>query len=139
MKSKQRGERINPTRRIRINPNHALVGTWEQAQNPIHVTTAVFTVSTERGRFRVTGLDESEGAAYEISNIRWDGKVLRLTSLFPPTNHKATNALRLTGEGQLDWRISHPFEGGTWVDHELWIKRNVAGKRNGGGTKTSKN
>jgi hypothetical protein len=112
-----------PKKRPDVPSTHPLVGTWAQTENSFHRTTAVFTVGVIDGRFLVTGLDESDGTGFKISNTRWDGKCLRFVSLFPPTNHKAKHAFRLIGRGQVNHNVTYTDEEGAYADNEKWEKR----------------
>ncbi len=56
--------------------------------NPIHTTTVVYAITSKEGRFRVSGVDESDGIVLRISNACWDGEKLCFVSLSPPTNHE---------------------------------------------------
>jgi hypothetical protein len=106
-----------------VDLKHPLIGTWVQKENPFDTTAAVFTVAVKQGRFLVSGVDEGDGIAFKISSTRWDGERLHFVSFYPPTNHTARHALRLTGKGRANHRVSYRDEEGTFVDDQLWLKR----------------
>ena len=114
-----------PKKRPGVPSKHPFVGTWTQTENSFHRTTVVFTVAVEAGRFLVTGVDESDGTVFKISNTRWDGKCLRFISLFPPTNHKAKHSFHLIGKGRVNHKVTCPYEEGTYTVDEKWEKRSV--------------
>jgi hypothetical protein len=82
-------------------PSHPLVGTWGGVQNPVLTTTVTYTVRIRKGCFYVSGLDEDNGVALRISNISWDGEILRFVILYPPTKHKARHDFLLRGKARL--------------------------------------
>src|SRR6266481_547387 len=106
-----------------VRSTHPLVGTWAQENNSVDRTSAVFTITVKERRFLISGVDESDGTAFKISNIRWDGACLRFVSLFPPTNHKAKHSFRLVGKGRVSHRVSYSDEESTFTDDERWNKR----------------
>jgi len=102
---------------------HCLVGTWTQEENTFFVTPVVYTIAIKDGRFVISGVDESDGVALEISNVSWDGERLRFVSRFALTNHKSKHALRLIGKDKISHRIIHPSEDGPCTDDERWVRR----------------
>jgi hypothetical protein len=102
---------------------HAFVGTWVQEADSIDRTAAVFTIAVKEGRFLISGVDESDGTVFKLTNIRWDGETLRFVTFFPPTNHKAKHALRLIGRGRVSHKVTYSDETGTYASDERWRKR----------------
>jgi hypothetical protein len=124
MKRKPTSKKMSNTR-----STHHLVGTWTQEENPFFVTSVVYTVAFKDGRFVVSGVDEIDGVALEISNVRWDGECLRFVSLFAPTNDKAKHALRLIGKDKISHSVIHSSEEGPCTDDERWVRRPQRRKR----------
>ena len=103
--------------------DHPLAGIWEQEDNPFHTTTVIYEVGVRKGCFVVRGRDEEDGTALRISRVTWNGRQLSFSSVFPPTNHKATHILRLIGRTKARHEVSYSDEDGTFVDEEVWRKR----------------
>jgi hypothetical protein len=64
---------------MNANPNsiHALVGIWTEKENRFHTSSVVYTISARNGDVLVSGVDESDGVAFKVSDISWDGEKLR--------------------------------------------------------------
>jgi len=115
---------IRSQRSVRVNSNHALVGTWEQEPNPDGTTSVIYTISVERGGFLVQGNDEEDGTPLEISRIRWDGESIHFTTVFPPTRHKARHMLKAVPTRKMSHRVSCTYsDGEVFSDEEIWRKR----------------
>jgi hypothetical protein len=123
MKRNQPQKTVPMGRGTRVSLSHALIGTWEQEQNPFHTTTVVYRIAVKGGTFVVTGVDESDRTTLKISDVTWNGKQLRFVSLYPPTEHEASHAFRLTGKGRASHTVTSSDEEGTWTSKERWIKR----------------
>jgi hypothetical protein len=102
--------------RVLVRYNHPLVGTWEEVENPVSETSVVYKIAVVDGHFVVSGIDESDGTKFKISNVQWDGAGLQFTSLFPPTGHRVKHVLRAFKPGLVDHEI-------TSTDYEVWRKR----------------
>jgi hypothetical protein len=87
----------------RLNFSHPLVGTWVTDEED---SRAEFTISMSAGGFAVTGHDISDGEAFVISNISWNGEVLRFDSLMPSTQYAARHAVRMAPDGKT---MEHEF------------------------------
>ena len=107
------------------NPNHPLVGTWVQVENPFNTTTVVYTIKVRNRRFSVTGVDESDGSRLTTSNTSWDGKKLRFVSVFPPTKHKAVHEFWTSCRNRARHKVSYSDEDGDFIENELWARRPV--------------
>ena len=70
----------------------------------------------------MSGLDEDNGVALRISNISWDGEILRFVSLYPPTKHKARHDFRLTGKRRARHDVTYSDEDGEHTVREVWRK-----------------
>ena len=123
-KAKER-RRVGTKKRVGLSHNHPLVGTWAQVENPFHTSSAVFTIAVNKGRFLVSGMDESDGVEFVISSTKWDGKQLHFVSLFPPTNHKARHIFQILRNGQANHRVSYTDEEGRFTGDELWAKKKL--------------
>ena len=106
-----------------VDPNHPLVGTWIEEENPIHATTVVYTIRARAGRFWVSGLDESDGVSLRISDTTWDGERLRFVTLFPPTKHRASHEFWVTRKGRGKHKVRYSDEYGNHLTNENWKKR----------------
>jgi hypothetical protein len=93
--------------------DHPLVGTWEADEED---SRAVYRVVVKDGEFAVTGIDELDGEAFEISETTWDGHALHFASLMPSTGHRARHVFRLRDDGRVDQELTL---------HEVWKKRSV--------------
>ena len=102
--------------RVLVRYNHPLVGTWQEVENPVSESSVVYKIGVENGVFTVSGIDESDGTKFKISGVRWDGTTLQFTSLFPPTGHRAKHVLRTFKPGLVNHEV-------TSTDHEVWRKR----------------
>jgi hypothetical protein len=105
------------------------VGIWEQETNPFDTTTVVYNIAVKNGRFLVSGVDEEDDTALRVSNVRWDGKQLCFTTIFPPTRHKAGHVFCLLGKKQAKHQVSYSDEEGNYVGDEVWKRRNSPRKR----------
>jgi hypothetical protein len=107
----------------KVNSNHPLVGAWVEQGNPHDTTPVVYTTTARAGRFRVSGVDESDGVPLRISNTTWNGEQLRFVSLFPPTKHEASHEFWLTTPGRGRHKIRYSDEDGNHTINEVWKKR----------------
>ncbi|HUA55717.1 MAG TPA: hypothetical protein VMB81_26265 [Candidatus Sulfotelmatobacter sp.] len=109
----------------KIIANHPMAGTWASIGD--EDSTREFTVSVSRnGDLFVSGIDRSDGEAFVISDVAWEGKAaLRFEALMPSTGHRTRNLMRLLADGDLvefqltlsqPWRRSRPRRVG---DHPL--------------------
>ena len=111
-------------RGARVNSNNALVGTWEQEPNPGGTTTVAYTILVEQGKFVVSGKDEEDGVSLDVSRIKWDGKSLGFTTVFPPTGHKSKHVVRALPKGKMSHHVSCVYaDGEAFFDDETWRRR----------------
>ena len=75
----------------RVPERHPLVGDWVSQDE---WESAVFSVSSTPGGFRVTGVDRDDGEEFVISDLRWDGAILRFRSLMPSTGLELLHEFR---------------------------------------------
>ena len=71
-----------------------LLGTWE-----LDGSTAVWTIETTPSGVMVSGVDSGDGEAFEIDNVRPDGRTLRFSTRMPSTDHTTVQTWTLTGAG----------------------------------------
>ena len=89
---------------------HPLIGTWILPDD----TPAEYTVTALGDAPSVSGVDTSDGEVFVISDVHWDGTVLRFTSLMPSTSYELTHTLRaLDAE-----TVEHE-----WTRVEIWHKK----------------
>jgi hypothetical protein len=96
----------------RLNFSHPLVGTWVADDED---TRAEYTISASADGFTVTGRDRYNDEAFVISNVWWDGKVLRFDTFMPSTQHGARHAVRMAPDGK---KMEHEL-----TLMEIWKKK----------------
>jgi hypothetical protein len=101
---------------ILVRYNHPLVGAWQEVENQVSESSVVYTIAVVKGRFAVSGIDESDGTKFKISNVRWDGAALQFSSLFPPTGHRVEHVFRALRPRLVNHEL-------TYTGFELWRKR----------------
>jgi hypothetical protein len=129
MKRTQVSKTVSTRLGAKVRPPHASIGTWEEEQNPIDATTVVYRIAVRGGAFVVSGVDESDRTALEISEITWNGKQLRFVSLYRPTKHKASHVFRLTAKDRASLTVTYSDEEGRWTSKERWRKRSLRASR----------
>jgi len=108
---------------------HPLVGIWEQEPNANGTTSVLYTVLVKERNFQVSAKDREDGTILKISRVRWDGKALHFTSLFPPANHKAIHVLRVLPKGRISHDVTCTYaDGENFSDREFWRKIRVKRK-----------
>jgi hypothetical protein len=112
------GSWIDPKKKrwTAVRYDHPLVGKWQEVENNVQETSAIFDVTVIKGQFVVNGIDETDGTKFRISNVRWDGKRLHFTSVFPPTGHRAKHVFQAIKPDLVNHWI-------TYTDLELWRRR----------------
>ena len=106
-----------------VDSSHPLVGTWIEEENPFDTTAVVYTIVVRAGRFRVSGVDESDGVSLRISNTTWDGERLRFVTFFPPTQHEATHEFWVTRKGRARHKVTYSDGYRNHTINEVWKKR----------------
>jgi hypothetical protein len=89
---------------------HPLIGTWILPDD----TPAEYTVHSLGAAPAVSGVDSSDGEVFIISDVRWDGAVLRFTSLMPSTSYELSHVLRPSDDGTVEHE---------WTRVETWHKK----------------
>ena len=75
----------------------ALIGSWWHiARADAEDYLAEYTISVEKDAPVVTARDLGDGEEFVISEISWDGVVLRFKSVVPSTGREGISELRLT-------------------------------------------
>src|SRR5258708_7675845 len=59
---------------------------WLTAIKQSVVDAAAFTFSAKNNKIRVSGFCRSDGEAFEITHLKWDGKILSFTARMPSTD-----------------------------------------------------
>jgi hypothetical protein len=67
---------------------------------------AEYLVSWEIGALSVVGRDLSDGETFQISDISFDGRVLRFRSFMPSTRREGVNEFSLTATGEIESRFT---------------------------------
>lgn len=101
------------TKPASVTDDHALIGTWITQQED---SDAAFTVSVKAGKFHVSGFCRSEGEAFKITQVKWDGTALSLMAQMPSTGHVTRNVFRMRPNGKADLHLTL---------FEVWKKKDV--------------
>jgi hypothetical protein len=104
---------VVPAKAPAIPVNKALLGTWITAEED---SDAAFTFSTKNKRFHVTGFCRSDGEAFEITQVKWDGKALSFVARMPSTNNVTKNVFRIRSDGRSDLELT---------TYDIWKKKDV--------------
>jgi hypothetical protein len=80
----------------------ALVGKW-QVEN----SSAVFEITSTRDGIAISGLDSSDGEAFVITNVKWDGQVLEADFLMPSTHFTTHSRLSLADSTTLSGKYEN--------------------------------
>lgn len=99
---------------VTLKPGHPLLGTWRDADDD-YGSTIQFTIRTAGDTFEVDGLDTSDGEQLSISNVGWDGRVLRFESFVPSTGHRVEYTFEVTSSSEVLVR---------YTISERWIRAN---------------
>jgi hypothetical protein len=100
---------------VTLKTGHPLVGTWKDADED-YGSGVQFTISAAGATFEVAGMDTSDGEALSISNVDWDGRVLRFDSFVPSTRHRVEYTIEVTSPSEVlirytrseRWIRAHP-------------------------------
>jgi hypothetical protein len=98
---------------LAIPADHALIGTWITDGED---SDAAFTFSLKNGKFRVSGFCRSDGEAFEISRVEWDGWALSFMARMPSTDTITKNVFRIRPDGRVDLELTA---------YEVWKKKDV--------------
>jgi hypothetical protein len=79
---------------------HSLIGTWRDADED-YGSRIQFTIRAAGSAFEVAGVDTSDGEQLSISNVCWDGRVLRFDSFVPSTYHRVEYAFEVTSPSEV--------------------------------------
>jgi hypothetical protein len=99
---------------VTLTIGHPLVGTWRDADDD-YGSTVQFTIRAAGATFEVAGLDTSDGEQLSISNVCWDGRVLRFDSFVPSTDHRVEYAFEVTLPSEVLVR---------YTKSERWVRAN---------------
>jgi hypothetical protein len=104
---------------VAVRYNNPLAGVWQEEKNSVSETSVIYKIEVEDERFVVSAVDESDGTAFKITHVRWDGECLKFSTLFPPTGHRARHVLHVLKAGLMKHEI-------TYTETEIWKKRKPA-------------
>jgi hypothetical protein len=90
---------------------HPLVGTWKDSDPD--GSTARFTIRPTSNGFSVSGEDSHDGEPFVISDVSWDGKVLRFVSRMASTAHVVEHEFAILDRD----RVRHRY----WLVEE-WVR-----------------
>jgi hypothetical protein len=85
---------------VRLKHAHPLVGTWRHADKDFG-TSVQFTVLTAGEGFDVRGIDTADEEPLVVSDVRWDGRVLRFKTFVPSTGHGVDYAMEVESPNEL--------------------------------------
>jgi hypothetical protein len=97
---------------VSLKTGHHLVGTWRDADED-YGSGVQFTISAAGAAFEVAGLDTRDGENLEISNVRWDGKILRFEGFVPSTGHRVEYTFEVASPSEVIVR---------YTQSERWIR-----------------
>ena len=89
---------------VQLKTSHPLVGTWGDARED--GTSVRFTIRAAGSSFEVTGVDTYDGEVLSISNVEWDGRVLRFHSLVPSNGHRVEYELETLSASEVRVRYT---------------------------------
>jgi hypothetical protein len=85
-------------------PSNPLCGVWRYLEDDSDdYFRAEYTVSVSNGAFQVSGIDRSDGEAFEISDISWNGVTLSFHSYVPSTARCGISQIRYVGDGKVEF------------------------------------
>jgi len=85
---------------VRLKHSHPLVGTWRHSDEGFG-TSVQFTVLAAGEGFDVRAVDTADGEALVVSDVRWDGRALRVTTDVPSTGHRVDYAIEVESPNEL--------------------------------------
>ncbi|NLX24970.1 MAG: hypothetical protein GXY61_03275 [Lentisphaerae bacterium] len=84
-----------------LNADEAILGTWSSDES-----VAVYDISRAAdGRLEILGHSTLSGREIMISDVSWDGKVLKFKSYVPATDHRAEREARLINSKTMKAKI----------------------------------
>jgi hypothetical protein len=90
---------------VRLPSSHVLAGVWAASDSSVR-----YSIRPKGASFEVSAVDSEDGEALVVSNIAWDGSVLRFTSLCPSTGWQLEHVLELTSTGAVSHRYTRQDE-----------------------------
>jgi hypothetical protein len=85
---------------VTFKAGHPLVGTWRHPDKD-YGSGVQFTIRAAGNAFEVEAVDTHDGESLAISNVKWDGQVLRFDSLTPSTAHHVSYAIEVTAPSEI--------------------------------------
>lgn len=106
-KANPRSQTKQPLGRVlRLHADHPLVGTWVVAGDDSSIE---FRVKAVRGGFAVAAADSCDGEKFIVSDVRWDGEVLRFAVLVPSNETRAEHCFRVRRDGSIEDRFTAQY------------------------------
>ena len=90
---------------VRLTSSHLLAGVWAASDSSVR-----YSINPKGATFEVSAVDSEDGEALVISNVDWDGRVLRFTSVCPSTGWRLDHVLEVTSTGAVSHRYSRQDE-----------------------------
>jgi hypothetical protein len=97
-----------------VSADHPLIGTWVTDQDD---SDAAITFSAKGDTLRVSGFCISDREEFEITKVKWDGKILSFTARMPSTETITKNVFRVRQDGKLTLELT---------TYEVWKKKRAA-------------
>ena len=77
---------------------HPLIGTWVHPDD----STVEYTVSALGDVCTVAAIDTSDNESFVVSDVSWNGRELRFTTLMPSTQYALRHTIRVIAERELE-------------------------------------
>jgi len=90
---------------IALNVRHPLVGTWRDPDGD--GSTVRFAVRAAGSTFDVRVVDKLDGEEIEVSNVKWDGEVLRFSTFVRSSGRQADYEMQSTSPSEVSLRLSY--------------------------------
>jgi hypothetical protein len=74
-----------------------LIGSWVTEEEDSNV---VFSFSKNGDIYEISGYDRSDGEAFDIQDVNWDGTSLSFVAVMPSTGFRSKNVFKLAGNGK---------------------------------------
>jgi hypothetical protein len=96
---------------------HALIGKWVNPED----ATVEYTVSALGDVCTVSGVDNTDGERFVISEDSWDGRELRFTSLMPSTQYEVRHIFHVISRDEVEheWTRTERLFKRASSDHEI--------------------
>lgn len=101
-----------------VTSDHPLCGTWVAMcpDGSCESDRTEYTISVVDYQFSVTGVDPTDGEAFIIYDVAYDGESIRFVSLMPSTGRTGRNWMRIVDKDKVEYRF-------TFTERELWVRK----------------